>query len=121
MVNIRTDKHLAGLSSAESLLVASGRDHRPGSPLNVPPVLASNFVLGTERAYARDDGTPTWDALEEIVGCLENGNSVAFGSGMAGIAAVFDQLRAGSHIVIPEDCYQSDASLPRGECDGVAI
>ena len=59
-MNSSKDTHLAGLSSADSLLVAAGRDRRPGSPLNIPPVLASNFVLGTERAYARDDGTPTW-------------------------------------------------------------
>ena len=110
-MSIQTDKHLAELSSAESLLVAAGRDRRPGSPLNIAPVLASNFVLGTDRAYARDDSTPTWEALEEIVGLLEEGESVAFASGMAGIAAVFDQLHAGSCIVLPDDCYQGVAGL----------
>ena len=110
-MSIPTDMHLAGLSSAESLLVAAGRDRRPGSPLNRPPVLASNFVLGTERAYARNDGTPTWEALEEIVGVLEAGEPVAFASGMAGVAAVFDQLKAGSRIVLPDDCYQGVAGL----------
>jgi cystathionine gamma-synthase len=110
-VGIPEDTHLAGVSSAESLLVAAGRERRPGSPLNVPPVLASNFVLGTERAYARNEGTPTWEALEEIVGLLEGGQSVAFASGMAGIAAVFDQLCAGSRIVLPDDCYQGVAGL----------
>jgi cystathionine gamma-synthase len=30
---------------------------------------------------------------------------------MAGIAAVFDQLQAGSHIVLPDDCYQGVAGL----------
>jgi cystathionine gamma-synthase len=110
-MNIRTDKHFAGISSTESLLVAAGRDRRPGAPLNMPPVLASNFVLGTDRAYARDDSTPTWEALEEIIGVLEEGNSVAFASGMAGIAAVFDQLKAGSRIVLPDDCYQGVTGL----------
>lgn len=105
------DKHLAGLSSAESLLVATGRDRRPGSPLNVPLVPASNYVLGAERGYARDDGTPTWEALEQIVGHLERGQSVAFASGMAGVAAVFDQLRCGSRIVLPDDCYQGVTGL----------
>ena len=108
---IPTHEHLAGLTSAESLLVAAGRDRRPGAPLNIPPVLASNFILGTERAYARDDATPTWEALEEIVGLLDGGQSVAFASGMAGIAAVFDQLPAGSRIVLPDDCYQGVAGL----------
>jgi cystathionine gamma-synthase len=109
-MSTKTDNHFGGLSS-ESLLVAAGRDRRPGSPLNIPPVLASNFVLGTDRGYARDDSTPTWEALEEIVGVLEEGNSVAFASGMAGIAAVFDQLQAGSRIVLPDDCYQGVAGL----------
>ena len=64
-------------------LVSAGRDRRPGSPLNVPPCPASNFVLGDRRAYSRDDGTPGWEALEEIVGGLEGGSSVSFSSGMA--------------------------------------
>jgi cystathionine gamma-synthase len=110
-MSIDTDKNRAGLSSAESLLVAAGRDGRPGSPLNIPPVLASNFVLGAERSYARDGGTPTWEALEEIVGSLEEAQSVAFATGMAGVAAVFDQLRAGSCIVLPDDCYQGVTAL----------
>jgi cystathionine gamma-synthase len=105
------DTHLAGISSADSLLVAAGRDRRPGAPLNMPPMLASNFVLGTDRAYARDDGTPTWEALEDVVGVMEGGHSVAFASGMAGIAAVFDQLPAGSRIALPDDCYQGVAGL----------
>lgn len=74
----------------ESLLVVAGRDRRPGAPLNSPPVPASSFVLGTERAYSRDEGTPTWEALEEIVGLLDGGQAVASASGMAGVVAVFD-------------------------------
>jgi len=107
----RTDRHIAQLSSPDSLLVAAGRDGRPGSPLNMPPVLASNFILGTERTYARNEGTPTWEALEEIIGLLEGGRAVAFASGMAGVAAIFDQLHAGSRVVLPDDCYQGVAAL----------
>ena len=97
--------------SVESWVVSAGRDRRPGSPLNVPPIPASNFVLGERRAYARDDGTPGWEALEEIVGGLEGGASVAFASGMAGIAAIFEQLPAGSVVALPDDCYQGVAGL----------
>jgi cystathionine gamma-synthase len=100
-----------GLTSVESWLVSAGRDRRPGSPLNVPPVPASNFVLGDRRAYSRDDGTPTWEALEEITGWLEGGLSVAFASGMAGIAAIFDQLQTGAIVALPDDCYQGVAGL----------
>src|SRR5437764_9122220 len=103
--------HAPGAGSIESWLVSAGRDRRSGAPLNVPPWPASNFVLGDQRAYSRDDGTPGWEALEEIVGGLEGGSSVAFASGMAGIAAVFDQLPAGTKVALPDDCYQGVAGL----------
>ena len=106
-----TRHNLGNHGSVESWLVSAGRDRRPGSPLNVPPIPASNFVLGDRRAYARDDGTPGWEALEEIVGGLEGGSSVAFASGMAGIAAIFDQLHTGSVVALPDDCYQGVAGL----------
>src|SRR5690606_11426995 len=77
----------------------------------VPPIPASNFVLGDQRAYARDAGTPGWEALEALVGGLEGGSAVAFASGMAAIAAILDQLAAGSVGALPEDCYQGVAGL----------
>ncbi len=95
----------------ESWLVAAGRASEPGAPLNVPLIPASNFIIGQGRAYARNDGTPTWEALEEIVGGLESGQAVAFASGMAAVAAVFDQLTTGAVVVLPDDCYQGVAGL----------
>ena len=86
------EKQPVGIKPA-SWLVSAGRSSEPGDPLNVPLVPASNFIIGAGRAYSRDDGTPTWEALEEIVGGLEKGRAVAFASGMAAIAAVFDQLK----------------------------
>ncbi len=75
-------------------------------------------MLGERRAYSRDDGTPSWEALEEIVGGLEGG-SVYFVSEMAGIAAIFDQLHRGS--ALSDDCYQAVAGIAkagqsRGRC-----
>src|SRR5215470_10036042 len=112
MKSADTSSHTTGNpESIESWLISAGRDRRPGSPLNVPPWPASNFVLGERRAYSRDDGTPGWEALEEIVGGLEGGSSVSFASGMAGIAAIFDQFPAGSIVALPDDCYQGVIGL----------
>lgn len=97
--------------SPDSWLVTAGRCAQTGEPLNVPLVPASNFIAGSGRSYARDDGTPTWEALEEIVGGLETGSAVAFASGMAAVASVFDQLDTGATIVLPDDCYQGVSGL----------
>jgi cystathionine gamma-synthase len=104
------DKHPSGIK-LESWLVSAGRSSEPGAPLNVPLVPASNFIIGSGRSYSRDDATPTWEALEEVVGGLESGKAVAFASGMAAIAAVFDQLPVGAVVVLPDDCYQGVAGL----------
>lgn len=104
------EKHPSGIT-LESWLVSAGRAAEAGAPLNVPLVPASNFLIGGGRGYSRGDGTPTWEALEEIVGGLEAGQALAFASGMAAIAAVFDQLAAGSVVVLPDDCYQGVTGL----------
>lgn len=99
------------MSKMRTLAVAAGRPDDPGAPLNHGVYPASNFVLGGDRAYSRDDGTPTIAAFEELVGALESATSVAFASGMAAIAAVIDLLPVGAHIVWPTDCYQGVAGL----------
>jgi cystathionine gamma-synthase len=106
----KMEKHSSGIK-LESWLVSAGRASEPGAPLNVPLIPASNFIIGRGREYSRDDGTPTWEALEEVVGGLESGRAVAFASGMAAIASVFDQLQAGATVVLPDDCYQGVAGL----------
>src|SRR4026207_872092 len=95
----------------ESWLVAAGRSPAPGAPLNVPLIPASNFILGKGREYSRDDGTPTWEALEEVVGGLESGTAVAFASGLAAIASAFGELAVGAVVVLPDDCSQGVAGL----------
>ena len=91
----------------ETWAVVAGRpEHAAGAPLNVPPVLASNFELGSDRGYSREDATPTWEALEEIVGGLEGGEAVAFASGMAAASAIVDQVPVGGTIALPDSCYQ---------------
>jgi len=95
--------------------------------LNVPLVPASNFLLGPRneaqhepaREYARDSATPTWEALETIVGGLEGGRALAFASGMAAAAAVFDLLQTGARVALPHDCYQGVVQLAQaGDAKG---
>ena len=94
---------------AETRLAVLGRPSEPGQPLNVPIVPASNFRAaaggGAGREYSRDDGTPGWDALEELLGDLEGGSAVCFSSGMAAIAAVLELLPVGARVVVPLDSY----------------
>jgi cystathionine gamma-synthase len=91
--------------------VMAGRSTTAGDPLNEPLVPASAFLLGGDREYSRDDGTPTWLAFEQVAGSLEDAEAVAFSSGMAAIAAVFDHLPVGARIVWPDDCYQGVAGM----------
>jgi cystathionine gamma-synthase len=84
-------------------------EQRPGQPLNVPLVPASNFradpIGAAGREYSRDDGTPSWEALEELVGTLEGGPAVGLASGMAAITAVLELLPVGARVVVPRDSY----------------
>lgn len=106
--------------SPRSWLVAGGRPEEPGAPLNTPLIPASNFLLGGERVYSRDGGIAGWEALETLVGELEGGGAIAFSSGMAAVAAVFDQLGAEAKILLPDDCYHGVSELARrGEGKGL--
>jgi len=55
--------------------------------------------------------------LEEVIGALEGGTAVSFASGMAAVAAVFEQVSVGGVIVLPVDGYYGtraflDATVP---------
>ena len=99
----------AGLRVETRLAVLGRGGHQPGQPLNVPIVAASNFRAAPSgvagREYARDDGTPGWEAIEELIGDLEGGAAVCFSSGMAAISAVHELLPVGARVVAPQDSY----------------
>jgi len=105
--------------NADTWLIAGGRNRTPGEPLNVAPVFASNFYLPDDRVYSRSDGTPTSDALESLLGGLEDGRALAFASGMAAAAVVFQRLAVGSTIAVPVDPYHGVAGIvDEGEAQG---
>lgn len=95
----------------DTWLISKGRPTKPGDPLNFPPTLASNFHLPGDRYYNRVDGTDTQAALEELIGGIEGGRSLAFATGMAATACVFGAVPAGSTVVIPNDPYHATNGL----------
>ena len=63
--------------------------------------------------YARSDN-PTRRELERSLAALEGGETaIAFASGMAATAAVFQSMLPGEHVVAPEDAYYGTARLLR--------
>lgn len=103
----------------DTWLISKGRPSEAGQPLNVPPTLASNFRLPGDRYYNRVEGTDTQHAFEELMGGLDGGQSLAFGSGMAAVDAVFSTLPVGAIVAIPQDPYHAtNAIAEEGEAQG---
>jgi cystathionine gamma-synthase len=94
----------AELARCTVAIVAGRGEPLAGAPLNSPPVLASAFRAGGERAYARE-GNPTWDAFEDALGALEGGTAVAFSTGMAAAAAVIETLPPTARVVVADTAY----------------
>ena len=84
----------------ETRLVHAGRPSE--GPLAVPVVLTAPYH---GKGYAREEGSPTWEALEAAVGALEGGETVAFSSGMAAVAASLEHLPVGARVVGPAVGY----------------
>ena len=90
----------------ESVVVAAGRPHEPGGPLNTPIVLTAPYRhTADDNAYARHTISPTVAAFEAALGELEGGTALAFASGVAAVAAVIDGLPAGAVAVVPDAAY----------------
>lgn len=105
--------------SPETWLIDGGRNKAPGEPLNVPPVFASNFYFPTDSSYSRSSGSPTTHALEELIGGLEGGKALVFGSGMAAASAVLGGLPFQSQIAVPSDLYHGvEGLVAEGEKQG---
>lgn len=78
----------------------------------VPPIhLATTYArdaanqLVAGRLYSRADN-PNYDTAEALLTRLEGGHAAAlFGSGMAAATAVFQALRPGDHVLVPQVIY----------------
>ena len=91
----------------DTLAIHAGRpDPVPDGPLNVPITPASALYPGGESGYARE-GSPPWQALEEVVGLLEGGRAVAFASGMAAAHGAMRLFPPGATVVAPQVAYMA--------------
>ncbi len=88
-----------------TVAVTSGRPaNQPDNPLNTPLTMASTYVAGGDLEYGRY-GNPTWTAFEEALGALEGGRALAFSTGLAAVATVFDLVGQGHKVVAPRHAY----------------
>lgn len=93
-------------------LVHLGRHLEPGSPVNEAVSLSSTFVAGTSRVYGRFENS-NWIAFEELMGDIEGGSALSFGSGMGAISATLETLRVGSKVVVGSDIYNGTRAYLR--------
>jgi cystathionine gamma-synthase len=102
----------------ETIAIHAGHEPDPVTGAVTPPIsLSTTFERqpdGSYRGgfiYARSDN-PNRRALEECLAALEGGaGAVAFSSGQAATAAIFQSLRPGDHVIAPEDSYYGTAEL----------
>ena len=95
--------------SAESRLIHAGTERVAGQPVTPPLVPATIYVSAGDprpgRAYGRESN-PSWEALEQALGGLEDAEAVVFASGQAASMALMLALAQGrERIVMPSDGY----------------
>lgn len=104
----------------ETLAVHAGRTIDPATGAVALPIHPSTtFAREPDGSlphgflYSRYDN-PTRQALETALASLENGHSaMAFASGTAATAAVFQALAPGDHVIAPTDAYYGTGKLLR--------
>lgn len=93
-----------------TLLVHQGRDRDPATGAAVVPIYQASTYHHPggkpgEYDYARS-GNPSRDQVEEAIALLEGGvRGFACASGMAAIGSALSLLRAGDHLIAPDDLY----------------
>ena len=104
----------------ETIAVHAGHTADPATGAVNPPIyLTTTFARDADGnlphgfIYARSDN-PTRRELERALAALEGGETaIAFASGMAATAAVFQSMLPGEHVVAPQDAYYGTARLLR--------
>jgi len=80
-------------------------------PVSTPIYLSSTYKRNEDGSYNNDfiysrNGNPNRNIVETSIAALEGANyGFAFASGIGAISAVFQLLKAGDHIILPDDVY----------------
>jgi cystathionine gamma-synthase len=104
----------------ETLAVHAGAGPDPATGAVRPAIhLSTTFERAPDGSFPSGyvyvrDANPNRQALEAAMAALEGGAAaVAFASGMAATAAVFQALAPGAHVVAPRDAYYGTGKLLR--------
>lgn len=104
----------------ETLAIHAGHAPDPTTGAVMPPIhLSTTFERNADGSYPAGyvytrSENPNRAALESCLASLEGGaNAAAFSSGMAAVAAVFQALTPGDHILFPDDAYFGAGRLLR--------
>ncbi len=98
----------------DTIAITSTVLHENNGSVTPPIYLSTTFERNADGTipengylYNRHDN-PNRRVLEQSLAILERGSDAfAFASGMAAINAVFQTLRAGDHVILPDDAYYS--------------
>lgn len=104
----------------ETLAVHAGHRVDPATGAVAPPIyLSTTFERSEDGSYPHGydyirSNNPNREALEKCLCELEGGvAAAAFSSGSAATMSVFQALRAGDHVIAPNDAYSGTSSLLR--------
>lgn len=105
--------------STRTLRIGQDPDREHGAVIN-PIYQSATFVWENLDTMPKHDYTrvvnPNRTALEAVLAEIENARyAVAFGSGMAAIAAAFSLLEAGDHLIIASDIYGGTYRLAKSQ------
>jgi cystathionine gamma-lyase len=108
------------------ILHAGYRDNDASGPFMNGPQFSATFTSPGDPSqhrytYGRFDN-PTWTGWEQALGAIDEGESLAFASGMAATAAVFGTvLRPGDILVLPSDSYYTTRVVASGWLDSIGV
>lgn len=102
----------------ETLAIQTTLSHDANAGAVVAPIyLSTTFEREADGTYQHEHvysraSNPNRQALEKSLAAIENGAvALAFSSGMAATTALFQSLKSGDHIIMPDDLYYATSVL----------